>query len=555
MPQSVYRVSANVSVGQPAVLDNGTADRRLVEGSDAQNFVDDGASVTVEHEFSPAQIHLDSGVIYLVESDPMYLVHLGSTSVSAEVTGTNYVYLRVPSDFEGETMVEVVVSDVGPEDTSFAEAGVLLATVDTSTNADPTPENRWPSLKVQSAQSTALDTMGGDLRNSTVDPRKRYERATTRHGLDTREATFQDFSDWIAWRGDTVEVTTEETYRGSQALHCYDSGGNTYIGADFEPGSNFDMVEQSHLSIAVKQTLPDDQVTFQVLLWDDGNNIQNYEVPHTPEGNGTGWKRMNLSPRGYVSGFNYNSIQRIRVRADVGGSEAEFWADDIRFTPATDKGRFLLTFDDNTDELYSRVLPILEDYGLTATFGVTPDWMGDDNRLTVDEAQELVDAGWEPASHFWDGSTLNAHPPEEQREMVRRAKQWLLERGLTTADGDVKAFVYPGGQYDVSGLDAVGEYHEVGFNAYSSATSSRSPSHPHNPLLMNRTAADIGVSGVESVINGAINYNCTGAVYIHTVGPDGELTEADLRSICDYLATREDRLDVLTASGLLRHDP
>ncbi|WP_354642812.1 polysaccharide deacetylase family protein [Kitasatospora camelliae] len=125
-------------------------------------------------------------------------------------------------------------------------------------------------------------------------------------------------------------------------------------------------------------------------------------------------------------------------------------------------GRLIgLTFDDGYADFARHAVPVLREFGFTATAYVVPDLLGTENGwdvegprkqlLTVDQVSQLASAGWEIGSHGLGHLALPGLTPAELVEQTvesRRALQALV-------DGPVSGFCYPYGAVDPPAARAV----------------------------------------------------------------------------------------------------
>ena len=106
----------------------------------------------------------------------------------------------------------------------------------------------------------------------------------------------------------------------------------------------------------------------------------------------------------------------------------------------------VITFDDGWIECYLDAFPVLQQYGLTASFFIPPSGMGDpdDPVMTWEQIEELSRAGMEIGSHAMTHPYLNQLEPDQL--------WWELENSKTVLEehvgGSVEVLAYPFGIYD-----------------------------------------------------------------------------------------------------------
>jgi peptidoglycan/xylan/chitin deacetylase (PgdA/CDA1 family) len=103
----------------------------------------------------------------------------------------------------------------------------------------------------------------------------------------------------------------------------------------------------------------------------------------------------------------------------------------------------ILTFDDGWRSQYLHGFPLLQEYGMTATFYLFPNAMEHTNFMSWDEVRELVDAGMEIGSHSRSHQYMHRQDPQEYVREIAGSKAWLEEE----LDTPVRTFAYPFGIY------------------------------------------------------------------------------------------------------------
>jgi peptidoglycan/xylan/chitin deacetylase (PgdA/CDA1 family) len=92
----------------------------------------------------------------------------------------------------------------------------------------------------------------------------------------------------------------------------------------------------------------------------------------------------------------------------------------------------VITFDDGYEDNYSAALPVLEKYGMRATFFVTTGKMGQPDYLTWDQVRAMRQRGMEIGSHTVNHYTLNEiNLKEFERELL--SSRLMLQNNVTIA--------------------------------------------------------------------------------------------------------------------------
>lgn len=102
-----------------------------------------------------------------------------------------------------------------------------------------------------------------------------------------------------------------------------------------------------------------------------------------------------------------------------------------------------ITFDDGYASLYSKALPVLREFGATATVFLNTGWIADRERKTSDsaaghypqeqfltwsEVEYLTDAGWEIGSHGVDHLDLTVEPDDTVRVQLVASRAAIFDR-------------------------------------------------------------------------------------------------------------------------------
>lgn len=141
---------------------------------------------------------------------------------------------------------------------------------------------------------------------------------------------------------------------------------------------------------------------------------------------------------------NINAIE-IRVK-DAGIRPVTVWFNGISLIKNHSKGIVTFTFDDAVDNQYTNARPILDKYNFSATAYIPTKWIGNKNKLTLEQLKVLHDvSGWDISAHTLYHTDLTEPSYEPQFEdMVASPKQYLLDNGFKGAEH----FAYPYGHFD-----------------------------------------------------------------------------------------------------------
>lgn len=116
----------------------------------------------------------------------------------------------------------------------------------------------------------------------------------------------------------------------------------------------------------------------------------------------------------------------------------------------------LLTFDDNSNDFYPYVYPILQKYGMKATQFTVSDWVNGSWNMTSSEILTVMENGVDIQNHTVTHPFLANLSKEEQYKEIHTATSVLMElTGKTTT-----AFAYPYGSYN---SDTISLLSKLGF--------------------------------------------------------------------------------------------
>lgn len=126
-----------------------------------------------------------------------------------------------------------------------------------------------------------------------------------------------------------------------------------------------------------------------------------------------------------------------------------------------------LTFDDGWLSVYQNCFPVMKKYQYPATFFINTGSIGDSDRFTVAQIQELHAAGYEIGSHSVHHPDLNTIPAETVDKELTESKK-VLE---TITKAPVKDFAAPFGEANAAVIRQIKKYFssnrtvETGYNS------------------------------------------------------------------------------------------
>jgi peptidoglycan/xylan/chitin deacetylase (PgdA/CDA1 family) len=148
----------------------------------------------------------------------------------------------------------------------------------------------------------------------------------------------------------------------------------------------------------------------------------------------------------------------------------------------------VLTFDDGFHSQERVAFTAMEKYDWPGVLNLAVNNLTWDRGITFDEAQTMIDGGWELASHTINHTDLRAAGPAQLRHELVDSKR-ILE---ATFRRRVTAFCYPGGATDARVQKAV---RKAGYHSATSVVNEVADSS--NPFNISRIHVDPGLTGPE----------------------------------------------------------
>lgn len=350
-----------------------------------------------------------------------------------------------------------------------------------------------------------------------------------------------DFEDLSAWDEINGSLQSDDaTYlSGSQAAHIVVEEGDVRgaIERDFHPPID---LSRRRPQLAI-QTDGDIQPWIQMVdIYGNRMDVR-ARVRHALD-----FQLFDFGIDGVDSDVDMGAIETIRFVAFVGEEDTrEIRVDQLRVTGTPEPGIIMLQFDDVVRSQYTHGFPILEEYDIQASAMVNPGYIGrvvgGEERMRVDELEEIYDAGWDIGNHgMYHQNLLNLDEDERESE-VRHAHQWLVENGF---ERGANYFTYPYAMYDQDVFELVSQDHDLAFTA-----GWPSLGRYANPWLIHRASGDPSADDAMSLIDLTASYGGITTFYYHDVSGD---MEDELDHAMEHLAQRRDEgyVEVMTVSEL-----
>lgn len=415
---------------------------------------------------------------------------------------------------------------------ALAGCSELSSTPDTSTDASTDTDTDTDTTT--STQTDANDT-GTETETTEAEPKQNYHYTDRGEVLDD----FENLDRWGVISGEKT-AETEDVYKGSQSARIQNPAGDgAGIFKAFPDG--LDLTSRD-LSIAAKIERPGAaKLAVEVIAPARSDHLVCRRYFPEPMDD---WMRVDLGYTGLRGNPDLSNVQELRIIVLSDGEPINFVVDDLRTAPkSVDSGRVILSFDDVRASHYDIAFNELQKRGWPAMESVIPDEVNASGALTTGQLREMRGAGWDIISHPQNGTPLPELSEDEQRRVIRDAKEYLDLKGFR----DGKRFMsIPYGSFDGTTLDIIREEHEYGFTF--GACPSSIP--PVNDVAIS-TVNGRDLNGAARMINLAAQFNQLTVVNFPAIGPDKPVSKEHFTQLLDIIEEWGDNLQVTTASELL----
>lgn len=353
------------------------------------------------------------------------------------------------------TGVAALAGCLGSEDTEPSEEENSTDEDTIESDPDPDPE---PEPEPEPEEPTLF--VDGDPREKCWDRGESWQDC-------------ESFDDWEVLSG-SLEASTDRVYHGTQSAHLTSAGdGEVRIRI---PLSEYDLTKTS-FSLAMYIDSPGNHYSpsFDVNAPECGREVH-FRTRHKIDE--PGWIRYDLGISHTSSLASDDAYMTISWAGDV-----DWYIDDIRAVPVENEPKLFIQFDDSLLTTYETAFPIMAEYGLTATVFAITGREGADRHLTLDQMEELQEAGWEFGSHTHTHRRTGELSLDEQREELERSKEWLLDHGFTQA---ASTFAYPFGSFTTETMDLAADYYDFATHGQRGSMNRTI----NSPLSVNRHPAD-----------------------------------------------------------------
>lgn len=124
-----------------------------------------------------------------------------------------------------------------------------------------------------------------------------------------------------------------------------------------------------------------------------------------------------------------------------------------------------ITFDDGYEVAYTLAYPHMKKLRLTGICYIVVDWIGQKDRLKMNQLKELVENGWEIASHTLTHPDLTKIPLNQAEIEIAHSKVELELMGFK-----INTFAYPYGRFNDEIIEIVKKHYDWARACYSTIT-------------------------------------------------------------------------------------
>lgn len=265
-----------------------------------------------------------------------------------------------------------------------------------------------------------------------------------------------------------------------------------------------------------------------------------------------GWNKVTFSRADFVSknGGKWGVMNGIQLRLYDMGWNTEAIFDELSMNEFT-RPKVIISFDDAYDDHYTEAYQYMKSKGLVGTAYINTGFLGKPGRLTVQQAQEMYDNGWDLANHTENHADLITLTKAQQEKEIENAKNFMIERGWTRRDMHLH-HAYPYGHYNEDSFQAL---ENQGFYTARTTWEARQANVLDEKYLLYGQLPDSHrstVAGLKELLDKQL---LVGGVYelsFHMIVPEPEVptefSRQGFREMVDYIANlkAQGKVDVVT---------
>lgn len=251
------------------------------------------------------------------------------------------------------------------------------------------------------------------------------------------------------------------------------------------------------------------------------------------------WVELYLDAHNFAASGtpDWSTVNRIIFRGlDKGNTPVELWYDGFGVFDRGTKGFVSITFDDGWDSIYDNGKPVMDKYGIRSTQFIIPEILGESDRMTQAEVDDLHRQGHEISGHgavslvdleISDGI-------EAVESYLQYCREWTAEHGYRGQD----MWAYPNGNHTEQIQTLVNKYFSVAraLAVCGQPTSAVNPRHVSARTVSGNSDTAAGINGE---IDDAIANQDWLILVFHKIVPtqtvDTEFETADFDTVMQHI--------------------
>lgn len=241
---------------------------------------------------------------------------------------------------------------------------------------------------------------------------------------------------------------------------------------------------------------------------------------------------------------------RIRINATAGG-DVVLYANSM-YSNYDTRPKCIISFDDNYDDVYDYAYPIMRRFGFPGALYIITNYLDSVGRLSIDEINELHEAGWDAMNHTNTHINLESVAVDQAQveSELSTCRDILSSNGWTRRNENLHV-AYPQGGYDTKTLAAM---ESLGMITGRTTRNRTQANYIDNLYLLTRQSHDYTAS--QSTYRGWIDRTIAdgGCIQLnyHQIVTDGtasagtQVEESQFTDMMNYIASKKSSIDVIS---------
>ena len=249
---------------------------------------------------------------------------------------------------------------------------------------------------------------------------------------------FENDSEWDNPGGTGTVSLSNIRFSGNKSLKITSNGGSCYVRTvdekfKFDPRTNRFRAKIRVNDVNVLGSLN------RILFMTDKNNFYKFKIDLSPIINNNSWEEI-LFDRWITEGNpNPENITQVWFQFNsVKGKNFSVYIDTLEvLSPIFKKGVITLTFDDNTKSHYTKIFPLMKEFGYAGVEGYSHRF----TEMNETQIKKLQAEGWDIVNHGWSHKSQKNYTKAEIEEDILLMANYMKNKGF---DG-YNYYIAPGG--------------------------------------------------------------------------------------------------------------